>query len=71
MLTPWSSPCLFAATEVRHRIASRLVEGFDEWWQMPAAVLAAAVVVMGFESWTSLLEFNIRIFECSTKQSDA
>jgi hypothetical protein len=46
MLTPWSSPCLFAATEVRHRIASRLVEGFDEWWQMPAAVLAAAVVVM-------------------------
>ena len=46
MLTPWSSPCLFAATEVRHRIASRLVEGFDEWWQMPAAVLAAVVVVM-------------------------
>lgn len=45
MPAPWSSPCLFAATEVRHRIASRLIEGFDEWWQMPAAVLAVAAVV--------------------------
>ncbi|MGI9177849.1 MAG: hypothetical protein ACR2IT_08335 [Pirellulales bacterium] len=46
MPTPWPSTCLFAATEVRHRIASRLVEGFDEWWQMPVVVLVAAVVVM-------------------------
>jgi hypothetical protein len=45
MPAPWSSPCLFAATEVRHRLVSRLVEGFDEWWQMPTAVLAVAVVV--------------------------
>jgi hypothetical protein len=40
----WSSPCLIAAADVRHRIASRLVEGFDEWWQMPALVLAAVAV---------------------------
>jgi hypothetical protein len=45
MPVPWSSPCLFAAMEVRHRIASRLVEGFDDWWQMPAALLALVVVV--------------------------
>ena len=38
-------PCLLAAVDVRHRVVSRLVEGFDEWWQMPAAVLAVVAVV--------------------------
>jgi len=32
---------------VDHRIVSRLVEGFDAWWQPPAAV-AAAVLLTGF-----------------------
>ncbi|MFM8736089.1 MAG: hypothetical protein ACKOC8_12970 [Pirellulales bacterium] len=43
-----SSPCLLAA--VQHRLTSRLVEGFDEWWQMPTAVLAAAGVAV-FVGW--------------------
>lgn len=37
-----SSSCLLAT--VQHRLTSRLVEGFDEWWQMPALVLAACGV---------------------------
>jgi hypothetical protein len=49
MPSSFASPSLFAVAEVRHRLTSRLVEGFDEWWQMPALVLAglaiAAVVV--------------------------
>lgn len=28
-----------------HRVSSRLLDGFEEWWQMPAALLAAAAVV--------------------------
>lgn len=33
------SPCLFAAAEsIRHAVASRLVEGFSEWWEIPVAV---------------------------------
>ena len=39
-----SLPCLLAAADVRHRVASRLVEGFDEWWQMPAALLAVVAI---------------------------
>jgi hypothetical protein len=40
-------PCflaLLAVADVRHRIVSRVVERFDEWWQIPAVVLAAAAV---------------------------
>ena len=36
---------LLAVADVRHRIASRLVEGCDEWWQVPAAVVVLVVVV--------------------------
>jgi hypothetical protein len=36
---------LFAASErVQHRITSGLVEGFSQWWQMPALVLAVAAL---------------------------
>jgi hypothetical protein len=42
---PFPSPCLLAVADVRHRIASRLVEGCDEWWQVPAAVVVLVVVV--------------------------
>lgn len=42
---PSSPPCLLAVADVRHRIASRLVEGCDEWWQVPAAVVVLVVVV--------------------------
>jgi hypothetical protein len=37
-------PILIAAADVRHRVESRLLESFDDWWQMPAVVLAAAAV---------------------------
>ena len=42
---PSPPPCLLAVADVRHRIASRLVEGCDEWWQVPAAVVVLVVVV--------------------------
>jgi hypothetical protein len=39
-------PSLFAAAEsVRHAVTSRLVDGFSEWWEMPAAVAAATLLV--------------------------
>lgn len=37
-----SFPCLLAA--VQHRLTSRLIEDFDDWWQMPALVLTACAV---------------------------
>ncbi|MFM8985502.1 MAG: hypothetical protein ACKONH_05500 [Planctomycetia bacterium] len=38
-------PSLFAAAEsVRQAVTSRLVDGFSEWWEMPAAVAAAALL---------------------------
>jgi hypothetical protein len=44
-------PCLLAAAEgVRHAVSSRLVDGFAEWWEMPAAVAAAAILA-GFAIW--------------------
>jgi len=43
--------CLFAATEsVRHRVTSGLIDGFSQWWQMPALVLAVASLA-GFIVW--------------------
>jgi hypothetical protein len=40
-----SSPCLFASSErVQHRITSGLIDGFSQWWQMPALVLALAAI---------------------------
>jgi hypothetical protein len=45
------SPCLFAAAEgVRHAVSSRLLDGFSEWWEMPAALAAAGLVVV-FAMW--------------------
>jgi len=42
---PSTACCLLAATEsVRHRITSGLIEGFSQWWQMPALVLAVAAL---------------------------
>jgi hypothetical protein len=44
--------CLATATEtVRHRIVSRLVDGFAEWWQMPSLALALAAVAT-FVVWS-------------------
>lgn len=43
---PHASPpsCLFAAAEnIRHTVASRLVEGFSDWWEMPVAVAVAGL----------------------------
>jgi hypothetical protein len=40
-------PCLVASAErVEYRITSGLVEGFSQWWQMPALVLALAAAAM-------------------------
>lgn len=44
-------PCLLAATEsVQYRITSGLVDGFTEWWQLPALVGVVAAVV-AFAVW--------------------
>lgn len=44
-------PSLFAASEtVQHRISSALVDGFSQWWQMPALVVALAAIVV-FVLW--------------------
>jgi len=44
-------PSLFAASEtVQHRISSALVDGFSQWWQMPALVLALSAIVL-FVLW--------------------
>jgi hypothetical protein len=43
--------CLFAASErVEHRITSGLVEGFSQWWQMPALLLGVAALA-AFIAW--------------------
>ena len=49
MPMPWSPPCLFADA-VRHRISSQVIDGFEEWWQMPALVVALAVLA-AFAAW--------------------
>jgi hypothetical protein len=50
-LTIPTSACLLASSErIQHRITSSLVDGFSQWWQMPALVLALAAVV-GFVLW--------------------
>ena len=44
-------PYLLAVTEsVQHRITSGLVDGFTEWWQMPALVGVVAGLV-AFAVW--------------------
>ena len=50
--TPFTSAaCLLASSEsVQHRITSGLVEGFSQWWQMPALVLALAALT-AFVLW--------------------
>jgi len=46
MLPIATMPLLVAATEgVRHRMTSGLVEGFTQWWQMPAVVVVAVAAV--------------------------
>ena len=38
-------PCLLASSErVQHRITSGLIDGFSQWWQMPALVLVLAAI---------------------------
>ncbi|MFM8804693.1 MAG: hypothetical protein ACKOK8_12420, partial [Planctomycetia bacterium] len=40
--SPW---CLFGSSErVQHRITSGLIDGFSQWWQMPALVGALAAI---------------------------
>ena len=34
------------AASLRHRFTSRLLDGFDQWWQAPAAVIAVATLVV-------------------------
>jgi len=43
---PLPSPlCLLASSErVQHRITSGLIDGFSQWWQMPALVLVLAAI---------------------------
>lgn len=43
-MMPLPLSALLAAADVQHRLSSRLLDGFDDWWQMPATVLAAAAV---------------------------
>lgn len=42
-------PSLFAAA-VDHRLTSRLLDGFDAWWQPPAAI-AGVVALVAFVVW--------------------
>lgn len=43
--------CLLAATEsIQHRITSGVVEGFTEWWQMPALISVVAALA-AFAVW--------------------
>ena len=35
---------LFAATDIRHRVESRLLAACDEWWHVPALVVAMLTV---------------------------
>jgi len=41
---------LFAAAEVRHRVESRLLEACDQWWHLPAVVVAA-LAIAGAAIW--------------------
>jgi len=64
----------FAALEsVRHRVSSSLVEGFSEWWQMPALVcLLAGLAVFvlrcyrrdaaGLSGWLAALLVTLRLW---------
>lgn len=36
---------LLAAAEIRHRLESRLLAGYDDWWQGPATLAAVAAIV--------------------------
>ena len=48
---PILPPCLLASSErVQHRITSGLIDGFSQWWQMPALVLVLAAIVL-FVLW--------------------
>lgn len=42
--------CWLLADTVEHRLTSRLLDGFDAWWQLPALV-AAAVALAAFVIW--------------------
>ena len=51
MLPSLPSSLLLAATEsVQHRISSGLIDGFSQWWQMPALAVALAAIV-AFVLW--------------------
>jgi hypothetical protein len=51
LVTVATSPLLAAAVgRVEHRITSDLIDGFSQWWQMPALVLAVAALG-GFVLW--------------------
>jgi len=48
---PAVSPWLLATSErVQYRVTSGLIEGFSQWWQMPALVLALAAIA-AFVLW--------------------
>ena len=40
----FTSSLLAAADAVQHRVASRLLDGFAEWWELPATITAGVVV---------------------------
>jgi hypothetical protein len=44
-ITPMPSPTA-AESVVQYRVTSRLLEGFAEWWQPPAAVAATAGIIL-------------------------
>ena len=63
---PAAAPVLLAATEtVRHRVTSALVDGFSQWWQMPALLLgmaaAAAFVIWAYRRDSGELPWPLRI----------
>ena len=47
---PIAAGMLASSERVQHRITSGVIDGFSQWWQMPALVLALAAVV-GFVLW--------------------
>ncbi len=51
--SPVGSPlCLLASSErVQYRITSGLIDGFSQWWQLPALVLALSAIGL-FVLWT-------------------
>lgn len=71
-MQPIASTSLVAVAAIRHRVSSRLLDGFEEWWQPPAwwlgvaAVAAVAVVLVRRDTrelprWAAGLLMGLRL----------